>query len=1121
MAGVRLALPVVVLAAAAAACTGAPPSTHERLAKLVEAALEQRSAGRQDEAVATVRRMAELAPDHPWPYELAVRLHAQPPKYEEAEALMRGLGSTGPGLAFGLAWLKYYQRDYGAALEGLEAALGRYEAMHHTAGEAFSQRAIGQCYFRTKRLDEAETRVEVARRLFLQIHDESSVADTLNLLAAIQRGRGREHYARAIELHREALAIWERTEDQRGLAETWYAMGFTLREAGDEKGALDAFGRSVAIHTRRGDQRDLYRSVQQVAATYLTFGRQEQAAEAQLEAATLAESTGMGDSGIDHRRGAGWSLSRTGQHEKAIAVLQGARLSALALHDDTRLAQVEGDLGWALLRSGAFAAAADKLREAAELANRSQMPLVEANAFNDLGKALHASGRLADALIAEQRALDLYRQLDKPELMLISLNNLAATRQRLGDMGAVERYLQEGLELVSTQALKNPENREVRDRRAQVLSSLGEVAAAGGRKQEGLALQQEALRIWESLEDVLNASYARVKLAEVQWSLNEHEEALRLIDLALEKFREAKDAEGAAETLNSKSMLLIEDGRGAEAQALCNEALNLARSHSLPQAEQIAHVQLARIHEEAGRLEEASAEYRRALEGIESQRAELPTDELKMRFLAPSAEVYERAVSLEARLEAREAPSRPRAFALAERARARALAELLAESAATLRQTIPAELVEREQRLADRVSAAAVQLAERSPGGDAETALVQAEEEFANFKIELRRRAPGYSQVVYPDSVDLAQVQQRLLADDETLLRYFVGASRTWLWVVDRREARAYELPLGRDEIARAVGGFLSTARNLDAGLGGHLEDAAERLGAALLAAPLPAGRRLLVVPDGPLARLPFEALRRDGRFLIEDHEVAVVPSATVLRLLRDRPGPHADRGFLGLGDPVSAAGSSFPELPYTGRALGHIARLFPAQERVLLTGAAFTKEALRRQPLDTFRFIHFATHAWSDPEAPRRVGLRLSATADGTPEFLYLDDVFLMHLDAELVVLSACQSGLGELLPGEGMAGLTRAFLQAGARSVLVSLWNVGDRPTGEFMDAFYRELDGRTIPEALRRAKLSFLASERPALRQPYSWAPFVLVGDPGSAAVRLNPSLRTANNNGGGEN
>jgi CHAT domain-containing protein len=223
--------------------------------------------------------------------------------------------------------------------------------------------------------------------------------------------------------------------------------------------------------------------------------------------------------------------------------------------------------------------------------------------------------------------------------------------------------------------------------------------------------------------------------------------------------------------------------------------------------------------------------------------------------------------------------------------------------------------------------------------------------------------------------------------------------------------------------------------------------------------------------------------------------------------VLRDGAPPLADGGFLGVGGPLPATGEAV-DLAFARASLTRLGEAFPADRRRILTGAEATPAVLRAQPLEQYRFVHFATHGWADPERPRYHGLRLSPTA-GDEGFLQLDQVATLPLASELVVLAACQSGRGEVLEGEGLVGLSWAFLQAGARSLVVSLWDIDDKSTSEFMDAFYAELHaGRTVPDALRRTKLAFLRSSRVAQREPYRWSPFVLVGDPVTAPRPSTP-------------
>jgi CHAT domain-containing protein len=240
------------------------------------------------------------------------------------------------------------------------------------------------------------------------------------------------------------------------------------------------------------------------------------------------------------------------------------------------------------------------------------------------------------------------------------------------------------------------------------------------------------------------------------------------------------------------------------------------------------------------------------------------------------------------------------------------------------------------------------------------------------------------------------------------------------------------------------------------------------------------AGRRLVVVPHGLLHYVPFHALRRaDGRYVIEDNEVSYAPSATVYRLCAQRPGrPPRPASLL-------AVGLSDALAPHIGEELASITRCFP--ESVRLEGERASKAAfLDHAPRS--RFLHLATHGFFRQDNPMFSSVRL---ADGPLNFY---DVFDLALDAELVTLSACNTGLNRLSPGDELSGLMRGFLYAGAPSLMVSLWAVNDRSTSELMHGFYRHMSGgATKRRALQLAQLETLAR----YGHPYYWAPFILMG------------------------
>ena len=196
----------------------------------------------------------------------------------------------------------------------------------------------------------------------------------------------------------------------------------------------------------------------------------------------------------------------------------------------------------------------------------------------------------------------------------------------------------------------------------------------------------------------------------------------------------------------------------------------------------------------------------------------------------------------------------------------------------------------------------------------------------------------------------------------------------------------------------------------------------------------------------------------------------------------------YAERGF------------SFVRLPYTRDEVLAISNLFPLDQRHVYLGAEAREETVKPEKLDDFRFIHFATHSFLDEIRPGRSGILLSRAPQSLEDgILQMGEIMRLKMNADLVTLSACSTGLGKLVNGEGVLGLTRAFFYAGARNVAVLLWNVNDFATATLMVSFYRHLS-RGVPEseALRQAKLSLLHSSQPLWHHPYFWAAFVIEGE-----------------------
>ena len=400
------------------------------------------------------------------------------------------------------------------------------------------------------------------------------------------------------------------------------------------------------------------------------------------------------------------------------------------------------------------------------------------------------------------------------------------------------------------------------------------------------------------------------------------------------------------------------------------------------------------------------------------------------------------------------------------------------------------------------------------------------------FQDELNRPR---RRLVFSSPARLKQLQNQL-GEGESLIEFFLGEERSFVWLISRRTVRFEILP-GRSEIDRKVREYLNDLSTAPANLHLQLRIAKQQSMAQELFTML-FGKlssqltdyKLIVVPDGLLNHLPYESLFNNGRYLIEDHRISYLPSAGIIELLHQpRPESASEQkgqwDLLAFGDPVFQQRArtalnrrlpassveieqqawnwevdSFPRLPRTRDEVEYIASLIPRERERLYFGKDSTEKAFKQEPLNKYRWIHLATHSLVDERNPGRSAVVLARDVENYEDgFLRATEIADLDLNCDLVVLSACETGRGQLSLGEGIIGLSRSFFIAGARSVVVSQWAVSDISTAQLMKDFYQQLVNNAAgPAALREAKLRMLKSGSET-RHPYYWAPFVIIGAP----------------------
>ena len=780
------------------------------------------------------------------------------------------------------------------------------------------------------------------------------------------------------------------------------------------------------------------------------------------------------------------------------------------------------DLGRVYRRQGRFAEALECFDRALALSVNTGDRFLEAHNLRSLGGAYGDLGDYFRRLQLEAESVRIFRQEGYRWQAGAGLGNVAETYATLGDYASArDNYLE---------SLRQAREHQDFSEQEWILVSLARLSLTVGRPLEALhyldETRQYAGRVWYPEAEV----EALAVRGSIYKQLGRYRDAIESTRAAVVLAQAGQDRAQQAGLLSQLGDCLLHAGDLASAETAFARALAMAETTGRPAVVASARRGLGQTAQRRGDYPAALASFRAAIDSIERMRSQIPSPELRAGFLQENWRVYEDIVDVLSRLDQREpgAGYGLQAFEYAERARARSFLDLLVESRARITKGLTPQQIQQQGSLLGAVSAASRAMDERASAAN-RIAIEKAEENLVQWAAGIRQTNSAYHQLRYPDPSTALQAEETA-ARSGTIVEYALGAARSHAWLISgtrirmvrltsrvriEREVRALRQEIERRPRGRADAEFLVRARRLYAML------------VEPLAPWLTPGQRITIVPDGILHYLPFEMLdagkNGQSRFLIEDYTIGYAPSVTVYASLMAQRTLKADTGrreLLAYGDPVlpapsggagkpaqmgeivrgvySARGANFTALPAARAEVETIGALFPTGLRRTRVGAEASEAALKRENLKAYKRLHFATHAVVDEQIPARSGLLLAPGGPQEDGVLQLNEIFNLDLDADLVTLSACQTGLGKLVQGEGVVGLTRAFLYAGAARVAVSLWEVNDLATARLMESFYRRMKAGDRPaEALRQAKLEMLRAEPTAWRHPYFWAPFVLVG------------------------
>lgn len=791
--------------------------------------------------------------------------------------------------------------------------------------------------------------------------------------------------------------------------------------------------------------------------------------------------------------GLGMTYEKAGEPQKAMEAFKQALAIARSLGDKYRQARMIEWIAGVQKTIGELENGLQGQIEASRLYRESGDRIAEVQMLDTLGGSYNNLGEHDLARDYFDRALAIYQELGYGD-------DIAAMHRAIGYSYSLEYQWDKALASYK-KGLAAAQTSGSKRQQAINHALIGDEYARAGDRTRALHHVEKALELAKSFSNGILELGVLFNVGSAYYRLGEYDKALAHYDPPLQRYRLIGNKRSEAITLKRIAEALRGKGRFAEARAALERSIELM-------------------------------EFVRDRAGGPDQRAA---------FVATLYTIYEAYIDILMRLhEAAPAMGHAEAaLAFTEKVKMRSLVELLALARVDLRENIDPELLKRERSLNESVTEKLDELAALLRGkfteaqkSDAERELEGLKGELAQVEAEIRRAAPRYASIIAPQPLSVRDLQQRVLDDESVLLEFKLDDERSYLWAVTRQGVQSYRLPAGPliEAQARRVHALMTGKGQVRAGPSdaAYWEEA-DKLSRMILAqvAGVIRGKRLVIVADGALQYLPFAALpspvektKPSGRPLMLDHEIVNLPSASVLDVLRREYGKRqpAPKAAAILADPVyttddarvsvktsgvrgSDGRTGFKRLLFSRSEAETILSVTASQQNLLALDFDPDRRLAMSPELSKYRIIHFSTHGILDSRRPELSGLvlsQVSKTGEPQPGLLRLHEIYNLRLNADLVVLSACQTGLGKDVRGEGLIGLTRGFMYAGAPRVVASLWQVDDAATSALMKEFYRGMLVRNLTPAaaLRAAQLEML--KKKAWQSPYYWGAFVLQGE-----------------------
>lgn len=1038
------------------------------------------------------------------------------------------------------------------ALDYYNRALLCWKSANDKEGEAITLGNIGLTELILGNTENALDHFNQALNIFRVIGDRGNEANSINSIATVYNLLGESK--KAMSFYQEALTLVRSTGDKPKEISVLNNIGRVYSLFGEKELSLENYEQALKIAKVIGDKESEAQIIANIGTVYDSVGEKQTALRYLEESLILHKA-------VNNRTGQASTLSNMGsiydvlgEKKKALDYLHEALQLRRVVDDKDGESSTLNNIGHVYTSTDEYQKAFEYFKLALDISKSIGDKTGQATILNNIGLVHSSLGESQKALDYFNQSLFITQETGDRQGQATTLNNIGSLYYTLGKNEKAVDYLNRSLSLLQT----------IGDKRGQagLLTNLGGLYGYLREYNKGLDYCTQALQILDKFDNRNIRAQTFNNLGVIYSSLDETEKSLGYYEQALTLLQITDDKSGETRTLSNIGKVYKALGDNSKAISYYNKGLLLARQIEDKYCEARLLFNIASLKHSDGELDIALKFIEEALSIIESLRVKIDIKDLRLSYFSSNQDYYELYVKLLMDIHKQKPSLGYDALALqvSERTRARSLLDTLAEAHADIREGIDRSLLKQEQSLHQRLNRKLEHqvnlLSNKSTSNNSEQLVVlkkeieSINEELQAVEAKIRKQSPKYAALNYPKILNLEQIQKEILDNETMLLEYFLGQDSSYLWVVTKDSIKSFELPK-REEIESFVIKLRLLISERSCNLKHEtVEERRERIKKAdtqyqtlvtelsniLLAEGLKLKPRLAVVADGILNLLPFAALLDSkGRYLVVNHEIVNLPSASSLSVIRNEKRAPATKTIAVLADPVFSIYdervSSLAEklnkgqpleiadkfqyrsitscrdvvklerLPGTRIEAKSILSLVPKEQRF----EAIDFEANLSRAIDPemgkYKIVHFGTHGFVPEDSPELVGLVLSLidkNGNKCDGYMSFSTIYNLKLPIELVTLSGCETGLGKEIKGEGLLGLIRGFMYAGSKRVVASLWKVNDRSTAELMKHFYHMiLVNKLSPAtALRKAQLSMLQTK--TWQSPYYWASFHLQGE-----------------------